>query len=202
MNTDPSSDSCRTDSSLLEKVRDVQNHEAWERFITRYGPMIRGWCRHWFPREVDERVHDVFCELLFRMKTFEYDPSKGRFRGWLKTMANNLMADLKRAQWPHLRNLERDGDGAHPLDSVEAREDLAARLAAEYDLELLEQAKDRVRGRVEPRTWTVYEETAEQGRNPAEVALKHGMRVGAVYQAKHIVLAGLQREVKILERCS
>ena len=82
----------------------------------------------------------MICELVFRMMTFEYDPTKGRFRGWLKTLTHNLMAKLKREQWPQV-----DDDDESPLDLLEAGEDLAARLAAEFDLELLEKAKDQVR---------------------------------------------------------
>ncbi len=43
-----SSDSTRTDAVLLGDVRDPRNHAAWEKFIARYGPMIRGWCCQWF----------------------------------------------------------------------------------------------------------------------------------------------------------
>src|SRR5438309_1684687 len=125
-----SPDSSRTDSRLLDGVRDPQNHEAWERFIARYGPMIRGWCRQWFPREANDKAWDVFSELIFRMITFEYDPSQGRFRGWLKTVTNNMMAKLKKEEWPQV------DEGDNPLDSLEAREDLTARLAAMFDLEL------------------------------------------------------------------
>ena len=39
--------------------------------------MIRGWCRHWFPRETEDRVQDVYCKLVDRLKTFEYDPARG-----------------------------------------------------------------------------------------------------------------------------
>ena len=116
-----------------------QNHVAWEKFIARYGPMIRRWCRHWFPHEADDKAHDVIYELVFRMMTFEYDRTKGRLRGWLKTMTHNLMAKMKREQWSQV------GDDDSPLDFLEAGEDLAARLAAQYDRELLEKTKDQVR---------------------------------------------------------
>jgi RNA polymerase sigma-70 factor (ECF subfamily) len=187
----PSPDSTRTDSGLLDGVKDPANHEAWERFIARYGPMIRGWCRHWFPHETDDKAHEVLAALVFRMITFEYDRSKGRFRGWLKTVTHNLMAELKRDQWP-----QADGDGESPLDSLEAREDLAARLAAEFDLDLLEQAKDQVRDRVQTHTWAAYLATAEEGQEPVEVARQLGMKVGAVYQAKHSVTAMLRQEIE------
>src|SRR5262249_40235793 len=155
--------------------------------------MIRGWCRHWFPREADDRAYDVFAELVFGMMTFEYDPSRGRFRGWLKTVTHRLMARLKAEEWPQL-------DGDHdPLASLEASEDVEARLAAEFDLELLETAKERVRLRVADHTWTAYVETAERGRRPAEVAKELGLKVGTVYQARHSVTQELGQEIKKLE---
>jgi RNA polymerase sigma-70 factor (ECF subfamily) len=191
MMNQPSPDSKRTDSGLLDDVKDPANHEAWERFIARYGPMIRGWCRHWFSQEADDKANEVLAALIFRMITFEYDRSKGRFRGWLKTVTHNLMAELKRDRWP-----QADDDGESPLDSLEPREDLAARLAAEFDLELLEQAKDRVRDRVHPRTWAAYLATAEERQKPAEVARHLGMKVGAVFQAKHSVISMLRQEIE------
>jgi RNA polymerase sigma-70 factor (ECF subfamily) len=183
-----------TSPTLLIGLRDPQNHEAWEKFIARYEPMIRGWCRHWFPHESDHKAHDVICELVFRMMTFEYDPAKGRFRGWLKTVTHNLMARLKREQWPQV-----EGDEETPPDFLQAGEDLAARLAADYDLELLEQAKDRVRGRVQSHTWAAYWATAENGRKPSEVARELGIRVGTVFQAKDSITDLLREEIKKLQ---
>ena len=190
---DGSADSSRTDPRLLDGVRDPRNHAAWEKFIARYGPMIQGWCRHWFPHSADDKACEVFSELVFRMMHFEYDPNKGRFRGWLKTVTHNLMAKLKREGLP----VADDDQGA--LDSIEAGDDLAARLAAEFDLEQLEIARERVRGRVQPQTWAAYVATAEQWRKPADVARELGMRVGTVFQAKHSVITQLRREIEELQ---
>jgi len=137
-------------------------------------------------------VQEVMGELVFIMRSYTYKPEKGRFRGWLKTVTHNLMAKLKRDSKRVFFDIE-------ALDGAEAGTDLEARLGAEYDLELLETAKDRVRAHVEPDTWAAFVETAEQLRRPAEVAEGLGMKVGAVYQAKHHVLTLLQREVKSLE---
>ncbi len=93
-------------------------------------------------------------------------------------------------------------DDEEILIEVEARQDLQDRLAAMFDLELLEQAKERVRNRVEVRTWSAYVRTAEQGRKPAEVAGELGMRVGAVFQAKHSVITQLRQEIQIRQDLS
>ena len=41
--------------------------------------------------------------------------------------------------------------------------------------------------------------TAEEWRKPAEVARELGMKVGAVFQAKHSVITQLRREIEILQ---
>src|SRR5262249_19791636 len=121
-------------------------------------------------------------------------PERGRFRGYLKTVTNNLMAELKRAR----RKLPMIA-GADILDRIEVRTDLIERLEAEHRQGLRKKAGKTVRGRGAPRTWLAFEETAMRARKPAEVARELGMTVGAVYQAKYCVLNELRREIAILE---
>jgi RNA polymerase sigma factor (sigma-70 family) len=186
-------DTSRTSQSLVDGVRDPGNQQAWAEFHRQYEPMIRGWCRHWFPRETDDMDQEVFRRLVNCLKKFEYDPAK-RFRGYLKTVTNNLMAELKE------RESRRPAiDHEFLVEQVEAGQDLVDRLKAEYDFELRDIARERVRGRVEERTWSAYVETAERWRSPEEVANELGMKVGAVYQAKHSVQEGLKKEIAILE---
>jgi RNA polymerase sigma factor (sigma-70 family) len=184
-------DPMATHSSIFGPLRD-RDPRAWEDFVSRYQPMIRGWCRQWFPRETDDMVQEVLLKLVCSLRTFEYDPQKGRFRGWLKTVTNNLMAELKRRPQPPI-------DGRVLTDEVQAEDDLEARLNAMFDLERLAEAKDRVRARVKPATWSAYVETAERGRKATEVSRELGMSFGAVHQAKHKVIKSLRREIEDLE---
>jgi RNA polymerase sigma-70 factor (ECF subfamily) len=189
-------DSTRTSGSLLFRLRDTGDQQAWEQFYARYAPMIWGWCHQWFPRDAEDMVQEVMRLLVRRLRDFEYQPGK-TFRGYLKTVTHNLMADLKEKE-----RLRRAVAGGDLIEDVEASQDLQQRLQSEFDLELLEIAKDNVRRRVEPSTWSAYLETAEQGRPGAEVGKMLGMKVGAVFQAKHHVLKLLQQEVKSLEDSS
>jgi DNA-directed RNA polymerase specialized sigma24 family protein len=189
-------DPARTRESLLIRLRDLKDQQAWEAFDARYAPMIGGWCRQWFPREKEDMVQEVMLLLARRLRTFEYDPTK-LFRGYLKTVTNQLMADLKERalRWPKV-----GVDGL--FDAAEATDDLETRLATEYDLELLANAKANVRGRVEPNTWSAYIETAEQGRKGSDVAIELCTTVGAVHTARWHVLKLLQQEVAFLEHSS
>jgi RNA polymerase sigma-70 factor (ECF subfamily) len=178
---------------MFEPLRDPSNHEAWERFMERYRPMVRQWCWRWFPQaEADAMAFEVFVVLLEKIRTFQYNPTKGRFRGWLKTLTHRLMARMKRRGKIHFV----PGDF---LDDLAAEEDLAKRIDAEFDLELLELAKESVRSRVEDQTWRIFVEIVERGRKPADVAVDMGIRVGTVYQAKYAVIQALKAETKAAE---
>src|SRR5262245_31400848 len=107
----------RTHASLLIRLRDPADGEAWAEFHQLYGPMIRGWCRHWFPRELDDMAQEVFMRLSTCLRGFEYQPEKGRFRGYLKTVTSRLMADLKE----HRLRLHAVGDD-DVLSQIEAGE--------------------------------------------------------------------------------
>ncbi len=61
-------------------------------------------------------------------------------------------------------------------------------------------ARERIRPRVDPKTWAAYLETAEGGTKPAEAARKLSMSVGSVYQAKFNVIKLLKREIALLRR--
>jgi RNA polymerase sigma-70 factor (ECF subfamily) len=190
-------DSCRTRGSLLARLRDKSDQRAWAEFVDRYTPMIRRWCRTWFPREADDMVQEVLAKLVRIIESFEYGAKPGRFRGWLKTVTRNLMAELKRGHPP--LTFVGDSDARALVAREEARTDLERRLATEYDLQLLELARARVRGRVDPKTWAAYLETAEGVTPPAEAARKLGVSVGSVYQAKFNVIQLLKREIVRLE---
>jgi DNA-directed RNA polymerase specialized sigma24 family protein len=85
------------------------------------------------------------------------------------------------------------------IRTAEARDDLARRLEAEFDLELLEEAQRRVRRRVAPRTWEAYRLTAIEGLSGAEAAARLGMKLAAVFVSRSHVTKQLRCEVKALE---
>ena len=93
------------------------------------------------------------------------------------------------------------GDNAvqDQLLSVEARNDLAARVEATFDKELLEIAMTRAQGRVAAGTWEAFRLTALDGMAPADAAERLGVRVSQVYLAKHRVQRLLQDEIRRLE---
>jgi RNA polymerase sigma-70 factor (ECF subfamily) len=189
-----------TSATLLARLRDpAVDPQAWAEFVRRYGPLVYRWCRHWNLQEADAQdvTQDVLARLVVRLRDFEYDPSRS-FRAYLKTVAGFVWRDLRERR---RRAGVGGGDTAHQerLGAVAAREDLARRLDEEFDRELLEQASERVRARVEPGTWEAFRLTALEGVPGAAAAERLGVGVYAVFQAKSRVRRMLRDEVAALE---
>jgi RNA polymerase sigma-70 factor (ECF subfamily) len=190
-----------TRTSLLIRLRqEPADQGAWNEFVRRYGAMIVAWCRRWGlqPADADDVSQNVLLKLAHHLRSFVYDPSR-RFRGFLRTMAHNACKDYLDSRQ---RVVMGTADTAvHAvLGSVEAREDLAARLEEAFDLERLELAQARVRQRVEPRTWEAFRLTALEGKSGADSAAQLQMQVGTVFKAKSKVQHMLREEIERLER--
>jgi RNA polymerase sigma-70 factor (ECF subfamily) len=190
----------RTSETLLGKLRqDPTDQAVWAEFVGRYGPKVYGWCRRWNLPDADAEdvTQNVLVTLAQKMSTFAYDPEKS-FRGWLKTLTHHAWND-------YLTSRRRPGRGsgdsaaADVLETVEAREDLVARLDAEFDRELLDEATVRVRLRVEPHTWEAFRLTAIEGQSGADAARQLAMQVATVFKAKSKVQKMLQEELRKLE---
>jgi RNA polymerase sigma-70 factor (ECF subfamily) len=188
----------QTSAILLARLRQVPvDQAAWLQFTERYGRKIYAWCRRWnLPAaDAEDVTQNVLLKLTEKMQTFEYDPARS-FRAWLKTVTRNAWSDY----WAGRKAVAAGGSQVlEMLQTVEAREDLVQRLEDEFDRELLEEAKARVRVRVTPRTWDAFERTALQGQSGAEAAQALGMKVATVFVARSKVQKMLQEELQKLE---
>jgi RNA polymerase sigma factor (sigma-70 family) len=195
---DQSSSSVTSLSLLMRLHQAPADQAAWGEFVAQYGPRIHGWCRQWGLQDADTQdvCQTVLMKLLRAMQTFHYDPSQS-FRAWLKTVTHHAWQDLVRGRSRQAHGGAPATDG--PLQSLAARDDLAARLEAAYEQELLQQALARVRARVNRETWDAFRLTVYDGRTGAETAAELGMPVTSVYKAKSNVQKLLEAEVRYLE---
>ncbi len=186
----------RTSITLLERLgREETDQQAWAEFVRRYGRQIYRWCRRWKLQEADaeDLSQNVLVRLHARLRAFRYDPAQS-FRAYLKALTHYAWCDL-------VQNNRRPGAGSGDsavldrLQTVEARDDLVRRLDEEFDQELLAEAAERVRRRVEPHTWEAFRLTALEGLSGAAVAEQLGMKVVTVFKAKCKVQKMLQEEV-------
>jgi len=190
-----------TRASLLFRLRDPADHEAWVEFVALYEPAIYRLLRRHGLQDADAR--DLVQELLLAVSRSidRFDPAKagGSFRGWLRIVARNLVINW--LQRRDRRPLATGGsDFQAMLDAVPADCGTESVL---FDRELrraqFQRAAEQVRQEVQPTTWQAFWETAVVGHSAAEAARKLGMGTGAVRVAKCRVLARLQAAVRVME---
>lgn len=194
------SDGHTTSLTLLVRLKtDPTDPATWDEFVGRYSPMILRWCRNWGLQAADAQdvSQNVLLALSQQMTRFEYR-ADGRFRSWLKTVAYRAWCRFHEKQ----RQNEVCGDNqaiAQLLESVEAREDFLSELDRECERNVLEDAMEMVRQRVQPHTWEAFHRTALQCQSAAEVAKNLEMTVVAVYRSRSRVQSMIQEEVRMLE---
>jgi RNA polymerase sigma-70 factor (ECF subfamily) len=176
-----------TSTSLLERVRQRDDVEAWNRFLDLYAPLIHAWAvrARLQPADAADLLQEVLATLVRQLPTFQYDPERS-FRAWLKTVTLNCW----RARARRARTAPLDGQVDPAVDdpAVEFWE-------SEYRGWLTARALKIMQAEIEPRTWRACWLTAAEGRPAANAAAELGMTVGAVYAARCRVLARLRREL-------
>src|SRR5947207_15381474 len=93
----------KTPASLLERLRQPFEPEAWSRFVALYTPLIYSWARRVGLQEPDaaDLVQDVFVTLLQVLPTFAYDRRQS-FRKWLRTVTLNRWRKDRNRPGPRL----------------------------------------------------------------------------------------------------
>jgi RNA polymerase sigma-70 factor (ECF subfamily) len=190
-----------TRASLLLRLRDHQDEEAWGEFVTIYTPMLRRLAGRRGLQEADasDLAQDVFRAVAGAIERYDLEPSAGSFRGWLFTITRNLILNLLAARQRQPRG-SGDSDLRDLLEAQPAPDpDDTALFESEYQRGVLDWAVGRVRGEFHPAVWEAFWRTGVEGKPPHEVAESLQLSLGTVYQYKSRVVVRLRREIERLE---
>ena len=191
-----------TRASLLVRLRDRQDHDAWNQFVELYAQLIYGFARKRGLQDADaaDLMQDVLRSVARNAPKMEYDPSRGTFRGWLYTVTRNKIYNFLNGQRHRPRGTG-DTDAHERLDATPARDGNGpeADWEREYQRRLSGRAMELVKDEFQPATWRAFWETAVEGKPAAEVGAGLQMSPGAVYVAKSRVLARLRSKVQELD---
>jgi RNA polymerase sigma-70 factor (ECF subfamily) len=185
-----------TSVSLLDRLREEPDADAWRRLVDMYTPLIRGWLRrHGLPpQEADDLVQEVLAVVVRRLPDFRREERTGAFRRWLRTITVNCLRDFWRRQ--RGRPLATgDSDFRNVLDQLEDPDSALSRLwDEEHDRHVTQRLLEMIRPHFEPSTWRAFQRVALEGVPPDQVAAELGLSVNAVFIAKSRVLCRLRQE--------
>lgn len=187
-----------TRPSLLSRVRNAGDREAWETFDEQYRELLLRYCRQRGLQEADaEDVRQIVMMGLARsLRSFEYRPELGRFRTYLGRVVRNAIAQYVSS--PRSRrtplSVEELGDlsaDVHPAGAPGAERAEDELWEREWMHHHLRQAMARARKAFDPRTLQVFEHLLV-GKPVREVAQLYGASVDSVYKIKQRVRAHLE----------
>jgi len=192
-------------SLLYDVSQGTCREEAWAVFQARYRDVILGWClrRGLSAHGAEDLTQDVLLKLFQHLPQYNHDPSRGRFRGWLKVVVNNALTDLRRRQG---RRPECAGVGGTAfqeqlggLVSPEATGELSQVIEGQA-LTAAAEVVGRVRAKLKETTWQAFYQTMVEQRSAAEVAAELNLSVASVYKANYRVKQMLPQEYRHVHR--
>ena len=89
-----------TRHTLLERIRNPEDSQAWQEFIEFYKSYIYVIVRSMGvnSQDADDILQQVSLKLWKNLQTHLHDPEKGRFRSWVSTVTKNTVISFIRQQ--------------------------------------------------------------------------------------------------------
>lgn len=187
-----------TQYSLIHRLQDPRDQEAWQRFTKLYQPaiyrsLVAKGLQH---ADACDLVQQVFLAVSNALQRRPHDPDQARFRTWLDRVIRNIAINAvrHRARLPvpveTLDQLPIEGSSEEHL------------LEQEYQRQRFALAAQKVQQEVSPQTWQAFWRSAILGQEIQQVADDLQCPRGSIYAARSRIIRRLKREVEILESFS
>ena len=192
-----------TSPSLLLRIRNYEDHEAWDQFVDVYTPVIRAYCfqRRLQDNDTDDIVQDVMTSISKSIHSFNYDPAKGKFRAWFGTIvANRIKSLLAKNSRKNSREISRPfcNGAANPEFQAIEYVDPDTSWVEIFSSRVFRVACRRIRDEFSDQVWSCFEETWLNRRPAAYVSDRLEIPIHTVYVNKSRVLKRLKIEVRLL----
>ena len=216
-------DSIQTRWSLIGRLKDMDDQQSWQEFFDAYWKLIYSVALKagLSDAEAQEVVQETIISVAKKMPEFDADPAAGSFKSWLLTLTRWRITDQMRKRKAGGTLASDTGHGCPPnpqagmfalrgddgtacTATVEripdpASLDLDAVWNEEWERNLLEAATERVKQRVDPEQFQLFDFHVLKQWPAKKVARKLGVSLGKVYFAKYKVSVLLKKEIKKLE---
>jgi RNA polymerase sigma factor (sigma-70 family) len=204
-NDDPS---IATRASLLGRLRDVEDRASWQRFFDTYSRLIHGVALRagLTDAEAQDVVQETVISVAKHLPGFRYDPKVCSFKTWMLRLTRWRIIDQLRKRLPSEQRMEISGDDeatvTAALDQLTGGKapELEAVWNEEWEKTLLAAATERVKQRVSPDTFQMFDLYVQRQMPVTEVARLLGTNIAKVYLAKHRVSKLLRETIAELER--
>jgi RNA polymerase sigma-70 factor (ECF subfamily) len=192
-----------TRGSLLVRMQNMDDTDAWETFYQRYSALIFSFSlkRGCSEQMCNDVLQETMVTLMRIMPKFEYNRKKGQFRSYLLKIVHNHIINAYRRDKKYL--LVEPDDHALSASAANADKTPQQQVCDEWDKEwqqhLMRIALDRVADRLTPKTMEVFRMYVLEQTPVNEVCEKMDVNRNTVYQHRARVIRMLQEEIAGLQ---
>ncbi|HET6882564.1 MAG TPA: RNA polymerase sigma factor [Pirellulales bacterium] len=194
------SDAPSTRYSLLVRLCQPADEQAWQEFTEIYEPLVYRLARRrgFQHADADDLCQEVFQAAAKAIDRWQQRSDRGSFRAWLFRIARNVMINAIRHRQRHPGAVG-GSDLKRLLDQQPADDQESRQLIVEYERQLFQWAAEEVKKSFRHSTWQAFWQTSVEGRHANEVANELALSVGAVYIARSRVMARLREKIEEVE---
>ncbi|WDE97764.1 RNA polymerase sigma factor [Lentisphaera profundi] len=192
-----SNDPWKTRITLLERIKQANNQDAWEDFCTYYQQYLYNILRrmNMDTSEAEDISQLVLLKMWNKLPSFELDKDRGKFRSWLATVVRNQAADYikkKHREIPRLQSPSEDAAG------LSLNSDLSQIITEEWESYLLKKAWNNITNEFDQVTLKGFE-MLSKGMNVELIAEELKVKTSTVYAHKKRVKDRLKVEIRRLK---
>jgi RNA polymerase sigma factor (sigma-70 family) len=197
-----------TRKSLLSRLKNWDDNDSWREFFETYWRLIYDVARQagFNDAEAQDVVQETIVSVAGQINEFRYDPTKGRFKNWLRLIARRRIADQLRKKYRQAGQAKaNEGENRDASEEAltsapdPATTELDAIWDREWQKRLVMLAMERVKRRVKAEHYQIFELCAVQEWPVAKVAKALGVTRTMIYVTRHRIGGMLKKEIKRLE---
>jgi RNA polymerase sigma factor (sigma-70 family) len=181
-----------TRKSLLVRLKDWDDQKSWQDFYDIYSRLIYGAAikAGLNESEAEDVVQETVIAVSKAMGKYEYRPEKCAFKTWLHAVTKRQVANQFRKRLGKgrlLESLPREGDEGEQFNEIPdpASQALDEVFQREWEQTLLDSACERVKRKVSPEQFRIYDYYALQGHGALDTVRALGVSLAKVYIAKN-----------------
>lgn len=189
-----------TQYSLLARLSDPLDREAWQQFADLYQPVIyriaRG--RGFQHADAQDLAQQVLISVAGAIPDWKKTSAETRFRHWLKKVTKNAALNA-------LTRGPKESVAASSVliaiqNDVQVDAALEKQIDKEHRREIYRQAAEIVQKQVLPVTWDAFRRCTLLDQPAEQVSQQTGLTIGSVYVARSRVLSRLRAVVADIEK--
>ncbi len=195
----------RTRKSLIMRLQDWQDQRSWDEFYRTYWRLIYSVALKAGLRQEEawDVVQETVLSIAKQSRRRMYDPAQGSFKRWLWNMTRWRINDQFRSRKKDTAMPLSGGDSAEtdPMEGIpDSNESFERIWEAEWKNNLMKAALERVKMRVSPKQFQIFNCNVVLGMAASEIRERLHVSSAQVYLAKHRVGSVLKKELEYLRQ--